>query len=570
MAQRFKAKTLISNSGVFNNELTAPNLVYNTGDQNISGVKNFYSRPTINGTGILISGETAQVDLSSTVRTTGNQTISGFKIFAEDVTLTGTNNRIGKNHYLQTDSDFVFIRDTGNGLIFSSEEYVLFDNSNTISIAFNDRYLANRNGNSILHWTGNNIGIGTNDPSEKLEVVGNVIANNLIYNTGDQTISGQKWFTYDDPTITQYSYNSKYANLTIPEGYGPGVVTFKPVTNYRPFTFGQPSYYYSGIGYETGSVQIYFDTGDSRWKYYFGGLASAFFIGKSPIVTPGGFQAKIPLKGWTDNSNQILDIKFHPQIQHTESHASGEKDALDPSSIGAVAVTGNQSVYGIKMFFSRPTVNGTGVLLSGEAAQVDLTSTVRTTGDQQISGIKTFNDPIYGTTLSGLNLIGGIPTTIGKDILISGGNATSFGGGSISIVGGIGASIYPSGTINLRGSSINITTSTVDFRNSLVANASAGFTNVNSNFTISAAYGSDLVLANSSSQITGTISSGLANGFNVSIHQIGSGQIVITGAGPGVTINSYGNQYKTAGQYAAISLVHTGNNGYLMYGNTAL
>jgi hypothetical protein len=41
MAQRFKAKTLISNSGVFNNEVIAPNLVYNTGNQTISGVKTF-------------------------------------------------------------------------------------------------------------------------------------------------------------------------------------------------------------------------------------------------------------------------------------------------------------------------------------------------------------------------------------------------------------------------------------------------------------------------------------------------------------------------------------------------
>jgi hypothetical protein len=41
-------------------------------------------------------------------------------------------------------------------------------------------------------------------------------------------------------------------------------------------------------------------------------------------------------------------------------------------------------------FTKRPTVNGTGVLLSGEATQTDLSSTVRTTGDQPISGVKTF------------------------------------------------------------------------------------------------------------------------------------------------------------------------------------
>ena len=38
------------------------------------------------------------------------------------------------------------------------------------------------------------VGIGTSAPSEKLQVVGNIIANNLVYNTGNQNISGIKTF----------------------------------------------------------------------------------------------------------------------------------------------------------------------------------------------------------------------------------------------------------------------------------------------------------------------------------------------------------------------------------------
>ena len=60
-------------------------IVYLTGNQTISGVKTFASRPTVNGTGVLLSGEAAQADLSSTVRTTGDQTISGNKTFATTV-----------------------------------------------------------------------------------------------------------------------------------------------------------------------------------------------------------------------------------------------------------------------------------------------------------------------------------------------------------------------------------------------------------------------------------------------------------------------------------------------------
>lgn len=41
------------------------NIVYDFGNQNISGIKNFYSRPTVNGTGILLSGDiTAQPEVT--------------------------------------------------------------------------------------------------------------------------------------------------------------------------------------------------------------------------------------------------------------------------------------------------------------------------------------------------------------------------------------------------------------------------------------------------------------------------------------------------------------------------
>jgi hypothetical protein len=50
----------------------------------------FTKRPTVNGTGVLLSGEASQVDLSSTVRTTGNQTVSGVKAFVSRPTVSGT------------------------------------------------------------------------------------------------------------------------------------------------------------------------------------------------------------------------------------------------------------------------------------------------------------------------------------------------------------------------------------------------------------------------------------------------------------------------------------------------
>jgi len=56
----------------FASVLFAPNLVYNTGDQNITGLKNFQVQPTLNGAPLLVSGtygavdiETARVDITN-------------------------------------------------------------------------------------------------------------------------------------------------------------------------------------------------------------------------------------------------------------------------------------------------------------------------------------------------------------------------------------------------------------------------------------------------------------------------------------------------------------------------
>jgi hypothetical protein len=59
-------------------------------------------------------------------------------------------------------------------------------------------------------------------------------------------------------------------------------------------------------------------------------------------------------------------------------------------NLGGVSLTGNQTISGIKTFASLPTVNGTGILLSGDVASQLPNTIVGTTGNQTISGIKTF------------------------------------------------------------------------------------------------------------------------------------------------------------------------------------
>ena len=218
---------------------------------------------------------------------------------------------------------------------------------------------------------------------------------------------------------------------------------------------------------------------------------------------------------------------------------------------------------------------------------------------------------IAGTRLSyssfigggGFNIITGTLgncTTISEYSLIVGGYANKitscFGsilGGRQNLVRHVGATVIGdggardkisrgvcslsldfNGGIFLTGSNITLSPSPlpgrVDFCDSNLINATPQILTVRDNFNITSAYNSRMILVNSTATpITGFLISGQSTGFNASLIQIGAGQIQITGSGIGVTFNSYNNQYKSAGIYSTISVLHTGNNGYIMYGNTA-
>jgi hypothetical protein len=90
-------------------------------------------------------------------------------------------------------------------------------------------------------------------------------------------------------------------------------------------------------------------------------LASGLFY---PASNPSGYTV-------SGHGHQISDI-------------SSLRDILN----SAAYITGDQSLSGIKNFYSRPTINGTGILLSGEAAKLP-TTLLYSTGDQNISGIFT-------------------------------------------------------------------------------------------------------------------------------------------------------------------------------------
>ena len=117
------------------------------------------------------------------------------------------------------------------------------------------------------------------------------------------------------------------------------------------------------------------------------------------IITQGAV-----LVSGNQNVSGLKNFTTRPTVNGSGVLLSGEVIGVGTDLSTTVRTTGNQTVSGVKAFISRPTVNGKGVLLSGEAGQIDLSSTVRTTGNQTISGVKSF------TSLPNVN---GIPLSTG-------------------------------------------------------------------------------------------------------------------------------------------------------------
>ena len=168
----------VDNTGFFNNiylngQILNSDTVSLTGNQTISGIKAFVSRPIVNGTGVLLSGEVAQADLSTTVRTTGNQNISGLKTFAAVPQYVG-------------------------GIPFLLQgQAVDLVNYQTISAVKNFLYRPTVNGIEVLLSGDLNTTVrttGNQNISGVKTFASGIVAPNLVYNTGNQTISGVKNF----------------------------------------------------------------------------------------------------------------------------------------------------------------------------------------------------------------------------------------------------------------------------------------------------------------------------------------------------------------------------------------
>ena len=249
----------------------------------------------------------------------------------------------------------------------------------------------------------------------------------------------------------------------------------------------------------------------------------------------------ISLSGLFTGYTGTLDATFasDTQLANTGTTLDSSINSLSGTLTSTYATISNLASTGSTLDTKINNLSGSSVLLYG---------------DQSVSGVKTFanNISVQGTgifdaldlsNISDFSFSGVTINLINSTVQSSGGNFIVYGSGNF--------------------------TSGLDLNNSKLINSIPEIINLSTNFNISGNYNSRMIMVNSATEVTGRIVSGNSLGFNATIMQVGVGQVLITGSGIGINIGSFNNQYRTAGQFAAVSVLHTGNNGYTMYGNTA-
>jgi hypothetical protein len=250
--------------------LYAENLIYNTGNQTISGVKTFASRPTVNGTGVLLSGEAANITLPATiVYTTGAQTISGVKTFFDSGIFSNQqvpaipllNNPLSivgsGNNYLQ-----VNIQNRATGTTATADLVITANNgtdsSNYINLGinnsgYNDPNFSNGSAyDGYLFVNGGSLDLGTQTTGTSIEfhiggttldkTIARITSAGLNIVTGNLSVSGNSVATSANLFATGSVLDNKINSLS-----GSSVLIFGPQNISGTKTFISSSIFNSNI-----------------------------------------------------------------------------------------------------------------------------------------------------------------------------------------------------------------------------------------------------------------------------------------------------------------------------------
>lgn len=476
------------------------------------------SRPTVNSTGVLLSGEATTQDyvtgisghLQTQITTLNNQT--GSYVLNSETGSFITNSQTGDFYSSSNPSGYI----TGVDLSFSGNYYTKdesesrYVNTTGAETILGDKTFHDKVYINNLYVTGLETIVNTTNT--------NVASNYIMLNLTGGAVDGGIFFVTgsgltginDSGAIIGFDHSDKFK-------FGIGtraddLSTLNTIASEQQLT--------GASGYlQTQIITLNNQTGDYALNINTGNFITSSQTGQFYASSnPSGFITGVDLSAYVLNSETG---NFITNSQTGEFYSNSNPSGFITGINNLVYTTGDQIISGSKTFDFRPNVNGTGILLSGEAAQLPETI-IYSTGDQNISGIKTFNDlpniPI--TPISGNN-----PTSKEYvDTLISGVN------------------------LSIQDYLVSIST------NSL------------SSFTLGSGDNNKVIQCTSTTGITVTLPNSLPQGFNCVLIQSNSGQINIQGES-GVAVGSFGNLVKTAGQHAPVSIICLASGIYNIAGN---
>jgi len=416
------------------------NVVRTTGNQGITGLKNFLVRPMVNGTGVLLSGEATAGSINS-VYTTGDQTIGGVKTFSNGININGYDlvtpqfkSLIGYiTGYTDQNLDFqnliIGMNNPGYGTIsLKLNPNVYFNigeggfDANYGNVARVNAVYSDNTQNYDLNLTANgdiNLTTNSNTNFNKRPLVngtGVLLSGDksIVYTTGNQTISGLKTF------VTRPTVNGTGILLSGDVSILPNTIVYttgnQNISGAKTFVT-RPTINGTGV-LLSGDKSIVYTTGNqtiSGIKTF----SNNININGYDIDNPGAEYLMGHISSYSQNNGDLkvleltmdtitnslmkfqVDAGIYLQLYNggngfklTDGNITVESIFSEDDGCQNLQMTSNGGI----VFNSpvRPVINGTGILLSGDK------SIVYTTGNQTISGTKTFvsNTVLY----SGVNV----------------------------------------------------------------------------------------------------------------------------------------------------------------------
>jgi hypothetical protein len=368
----------------------------------VSGSVLFSERPSVNGTGVLLSGEfdTANfytnnnpsgyiTGIENLVYTTGDQFISGNKIFENLVQVGGLEVGLG----------------TQTPTLHMEEGRVGINNENPTSALdvsglakFSERPFVNGTGVLLSGEFDGSLFYPRSNPSGYITGI-----ENLVYTTGDQSISGNKIFE-----------NLLQVSGRLEVGLGNQAATFYIEEGRVGINNENPTSALDVSGLAKFSERPFVNGTGVLLSGEFDG--SLFY----PESNPSGFITGISNLVYTTGDQAISGLKTFSQGIYIDGNSSVSALFVSGQRVGVNNENPQASldVSGSTMFSERPTVNGTGVLLEGEIQSNTIISGVVYSAQVNVKngeGNTIYKgQPVYIKGADGSNIIIGLASNTGE------------------------------------------------------------------------------------------------------------------------------------------------------------